>query len=56
MAFHAELSPADKINRLVRLQQQFHRVDGGHSWIDIRLDSILYPAEENPLVQAGSGQ
>jgi hypothetical protein len=53
MAFHAELSPADKINRLVRLQQQFNRVDGGHSWIDIRLDKILYPAEENPVVQAG---
>lgn len=52
MTFHSELSPAEKIARLELVLKRFGRVDGGHSWIDIRMDKITYPTDEAPVVQA----
>ena len=46
-----EKSPAEKLQRLANLHQRFGRVDGGYSWLDIRLDKVLYPQGESPLVQ-----
>lgn len=51
VAFHVEKSPAEKLQRLASLHQRYGRVDGGYSWLDIRLDKVLYPQGESPLVQ-----
>lgn len=51
VAFKVEKSPAEKLQRLANLHQRFGRVDGGYSWLDIRLDKVLYPQGESPLVQ-----
>jgi hypothetical protein len=55
MTFHSELSPAEKLSRLELVRKRFGRVDGGYSWIDIRMDKITYPADEAPIVQANNG-
>jgi hypothetical protein len=53
-ATNFELPPAQKLERLAAVQQKYGRVDGEHSWLDIRFDKITYPAAENPLVQAST--
>ncbi len=44
--FHTELAPAEKLDRLNRIVARYGRVDANHSWLDIRLDKILFPAQE----------
>ena len=44
--FYAELKPEQKLERLNKIVERYGRVDANHSWLDIRLDKILYPAEE----------
>jgi hypothetical protein len=39
-----EVSPARKLQSLQQIYSQYHRVDGGRSWIDIRFDRITYPS------------
>lgn len=51
--FYAELHPTEKLERLAFLKERLGRVDGGYSWIDIRLENILHPKQETPVVQAG---
>lgn len=51
LAFHAEVSPSEKLQRLATLHQRYGRVDCGHPWIDIRLDRIMYPSEDRPLAR-----
>ena len=46
-----EKSPAEKLQRIASLHQRYGRIDGGYSWLDIRLDKVLYPQGESPLVQ-----
>jgi hypothetical protein len=53
MNFHAEVSPEEKMNRLAAICDRFGRVDGRHSWIDIRLDKVMCPKEESPVATAG---
>jgi hypothetical protein len=50
LPFYAELPPVQKLERLGLICQKYGRVDGGHSWVDIRLDKVMYPAEEAPVV------
>jgi hypothetical protein len=50
LPFYAELPPVQKLERLGLICQKYGRVDGGHSWVDIRLDKVTYPAEEAPVV------
>ena len=50
LSFYAELPPVQKLERLALICQKYGRVDGGHSWVDIRLDKVMYPAEEAPVV------
>lgn len=50
LSFYAELPPIQKLERLELICQKYGRVDGGHSWVDIRLDKVIYPAEEAPVV------
>lgn len=50
LPFYAELPPVQKLERLGLICQKYGRVDGGHSWVDIRLDKATYPAEEAPVV------
>ncbi len=50
LSFYAELPPVQKLERLTLICQKYGRADGGHSWIDIRLDKVMYPAEEAPMV------
>jgi hypothetical protein len=50
LSFYAELPPIQKLERLALICQKYGRVDGGHSWVDIRLDKVMYPAEEAPVV------
>ncbi|HEV8604410.1 MAG TPA: hypothetical protein VGQ99_03535 [Tepidisphaeraceae bacterium] len=51
LSFYAELPPVQKLERLALICQKYGRVDGGHSWVDIRLDKVMYPAEEAPVVR-----
>ena len=51
VAFRIEKSPAEKLQRLASLHQRYGRLDGGYSWLDIRLDKVLHPQGESPLVQ-----
>jgi hypothetical protein len=51
LGFHAEKTPGEKLQRLASLHQRYGRIDGGYSWLDIRLDKVLYPQGESPLVQ-----
>jgi hypothetical protein len=44
LPFHAEVSPAQKLERLERIVSRYGRVDAGYPWLDIRLDRVLYPA------------
>jgi hypothetical protein len=48
--FFSEKPPQEKLDRLSAIVKQYGRVDANHSWIDIRLDKVLYPEGEN-LVQ-----
>lgn len=48
----ADVSPVIKLDRLAAIQQRYGRVDGTHSWLDIRFDKITYPLDESNLVQA----
>lgn len=41
--FFAEIPPSEKLDHLRQIWQQYHRVDAGVQWIDIRLDKITYP-------------
>lgn len=52
LPFHAELPPATKLERLALIKEKFGQIDGGYSWIDIRLDIIKYPTEER-VVDSG---
>ena len=45
VAFAAELSKEEKLERLARVRDQYGRIDAGRPWIDIRMDKITYPAE-----------
>jgi hypothetical protein len=51
LSFYAELPPVQKLQRLALICQEYGRVDAGHSWVDIRLDKVMYPAEEAPVVR-----
>jgi hypothetical protein len=44
--FFVEVSPARKLAFLQEVWTEFHRVDGGRPWIDIRIDRITYPSGE----------
>jgi hypothetical protein len=50
----SDVSPVTKLERLATIHQRFGRVDGTHSWLDIRFDKITYPLEESKLVQAAA--
>jgi hypothetical protein len=41
--FFVEVSAPQKLEYMRRVWNQFHRVDGGRAWIDIRFDRITYP-------------
>ncbi len=53
-SFYAELSPNEKLRRLDLLRGQKGRVDAGYSWIDIRLDRIIYPPTDSVVQASGS--
>jgi len=42
--FFVEVSTEQKLKYLEEIYTQFHRVDGGMQWIDIRFDRITYPS------------
>ncbi len=42
--FFVEVSTTQKLKYLEEIYGQFHRVDGGQPWIDIRFDRITYPS------------
>lgn len=44
--YHAEIKPAQKIQRLQQIDAKFGRIDANHSWVDIRLDRATFPASE----------
>ena len=44
--FFIEVSTTQKLKYLEEVYAEFHRVDGGRPWIDIRLDKITYPNGE----------
>ncbi len=44
--FFVEVPTAQKLAYLQEVYTQFHRVDGGRPWIDIRFDRITYPSAE----------
>lgn len=54
--FHAELSPVEKMERMARILRQYGRIDAGRPWIDIRLEKVLCPPEDNSMVQAAPGR
>jgi hypothetical protein len=43
--FFVEVSTSQKLKYLQEIYAQFHRVDGGRQWIDIRFDRITYPSD-----------
>jgi len=54
--FHAELSPVEKMERMARILKQYGRIDAGRPWIDIRLEKVLCPRDEDSMVQAMPGR
>ncbi|HEY7089284.1 MAG TPA: hypothetical protein VH518_14400 [Tepidisphaeraceae bacterium] len=42
--FFVEVSASQKLKYLEEIYNEFHRVDGGRPWIDIRFDRITYPS------------
>jgi hypothetical protein len=52
--FFVEVSTAQKLKYLEEIYAQFHRVDGGRQWIDIRFDRITYPSEGSSARLDGS--
>ena len=44
--FFVEVPTAQKLKALDEVWSQFHRVDGGRPWIDIRFDKITYPTSD----------
>jgi len=51
--FFVEVSTPQKLAYLRDVWTQFHRVDGGMPWIDIRFDRIIYPADAPRTASAG---
>ncbi|WP_428937705.1 cell division protein FtsQ/DivIB [Fontivita pretiosa] len=51
--FFVEVSTPQKLAYLRDVWTQFHRVDGGMPWIDIRFDRIIYPADGARTASAG---
>jgi hypothetical protein len=47
-----EVPPARKLQSLQQIYSQYHRIDGGRSWIDIRFDRITYPSGDAPAADA----
>jgi hypothetical protein len=55
--FFVEVSTAQKLKYLERVQQQFGRIDAGQPWIDIRFDRVTYPTVASTDAPAeGNGQ
>lgn len=52
--FFVEVPTAQKLAYLQQVYAQFHRVDGGRPWIDIRFDRITYPSDD-PAVPHADG-
>lgn len=42
-----EVPPAQKLRNLQAIYQQYHRVDAGHAWVDLRFDRVTYPTTVN---------
>jgi len=53
--YFIEVSTAQKLKYLQQIFDEFKRVDGHRSWIDIRFDKITYPSVE-PSPEHASGQ
>jgi hypothetical protein len=52
--YHAEIKPAQKIQRLQQIDAKYGRIDANHSWVDIRLDKATFPATEAAGLQAAA--
>ena len=52
--FFVEVPTDQKLAYLDQVWRQFHRVDGGRAWIDIRFDRITYPNEDVANGDSGS--
>lgn len=50
--FFVEVPTTQKLKYLEEIYNQFHRVDGGRPWIDIRFDRITYPSGASSNAQA----
>jgi hypothetical protein len=51
-----EISTGQKLDRLAKLYTQYGRLDGGHSWLDIRFDqSVTFPGAEAGGTRTASG-
>lgn len=52
--YFVEVSPAQKLQYMEKIVQQFGRVDARHSAVDLRFDRVTYPAAEAPGMEANS--
>ena len=52
--FHAELTPAEKLQFLANNRRKYGQVDAKHSWLDIRFEGGRYPVEERPIASSGN--
>jgi hypothetical protein len=48
--YFVEVSPAQKLDYMARLVQQFGRVDAKHSAVDLRFDRVTYPSADATAV------
>lgn len=43
--FFVEVSPEVKLLHMRDIYRQYHRSDAGHPWVDLRFDTVTYPAD-----------
>jgi hypothetical protein len=54
--YFVEVLPAQKLDYMERLVQQFGRVDAKHSAVDLRFDRVTFPTADIQSDQANTGQ
>lgn len=47
----SEVPPAEKLQKIEQIYTQYHRVDAGEPWIDIRFDRVTKPADQPAAVE-----
>jgi hypothetical protein len=53
--YFVEVTPAQKLEYMAKIVQQFGRVDAKHSAVDLRFDRVTYPSIDTQGDQANTG-